>query len=337
MKGYVKRIVLTVLVAILILALAQLAQAADGTLPVQRVLEGNYCVAYGGVGLLDGQRHSFGSTVEGTPVEAYLYWSARYIGANNGDSQIRAQINGGGFNQISAAARESAYAGFKRDGVEVYYYTYRSANLVGLLPAGGGALAVAVDRSTTLEAHGAGLVVISQGATCSYGQVQLNFGLDGFFWNFPPDAGPDTQVTCAEFAAAPTDRTLAMQMYVGGVEHDEMRGDRIWYATGSGAKPTDIVSGGDPNNVLDGPPLGENHPPYPLNGSNGDWDTYVNSITVPAGATYACFQIESIDGRQPVNGTSGVWVELLTKLVYEPGLAVLKLTNGNDAKLPNDA
>jgi archaellum component FlaG (FlaF/FlaG flagellin family) len=318
--------------ALLILAVAQIAQAADGTLPVQRTLEGNYCVAHNGIGLLDGGPQTFTVNVTGTPVEAYLYWSGRYVGDNSGDNQISAQFNGGATAQYNAAASEVAYAGFDTS----YYYTYRSTDISSALPAGG-TINVTVDQLNTPEAHGAGLIVISEGPDCAYSQVQLNFGLDGFFWNFVPDAGPDTQVTCVDFPADDVARTLDMQMFVGGVEHEAMRGDRIWYATGSGAKPTDIVATGDLNNLLDGPVPPSKEPPFPLNGGLGEWDDYSNSITVPAGATFACFQIESIDGFLPTNGTSGVWIELLTQLYYEPGLEVLKLTNGNDAKLPNDS
>ncbi|MEZ4617681.1 MAG: SdrD B-like domain-containing protein [Caldilineaceae bacterium] len=336
MKVYFRRTLLTVFLALLLLAIAQIAQAADGTLPVQTQLEGNYCIAHGGTGLLAGGTQNFSVNVEGTPVQAYLYWSARYNGANNGDNQVNASFNGGAFTPITAAASESAYAGFNRGATQVFYYTYRSADIVGLLP-GSGTINVAVNNLTTPEGHGVGLVVISQGPNCDYGRVQLNFGLDGFFWNFAPDAGPNTQVTCVDIPVATVARTLDLQMFVGGVEHDQLRGDRIWYAVGSGTPPTDIIAMADPNNVLDGPIPPSKAAPYPLNGSNGDWDDYTNSITVPAGATYACFQIESIAGRDPVNGTSGVWVELSTKLTYLPGIDVLKLTNGNDAKNANDA
>ncbi len=332
MKVYVRRTLVVVFLALLILALAQIAQAADGTLPLQTTLEGNYCVAYEGIGLLDGGPQEFSVTVQGTPVEAYIYWSGRYPGQNNGDGQISAQFNGGAINSISSEGATSAYAGF----ADSYYYTYHSANIASLLPAAA-VLNVSVDALTTPEAHGAGIVVISEDPTCPFSQVQIKYGLDGFFWNFAPDAGADTQVTCVDFTAAPTPRTMKLQMFVGGVEHDQMRGDRIWYATGTGATPADIVSIGDINNLLDGPVPPTKTPPFPLSGGIGEWDNYTNSITVPAGATYACFQIESIDGYEPTNGTSGVWLELSTQLIYEPGIDVLKLTNGNDAKLPNDA
>ncbi len=336
MKVYVRRTLLAVFLALLILALAQIVQAADGTLPIQTTREGNYCVAHGGIGLLNGGPQNFSLTVQGTPVEAYLYWSGRYPGTNNGDAQISVSFNGGAVNQVTAGASESAYAGFRQRGTDIYYYTYRSDNIVALLP-GSGPITVAVNDLLTPEAHGAGLVIISQDPSCAYGQTQINFGLDGFYWGFVPDAGPDTQVTCVDFPASTAARTLELQMFVGGVEHDEMRGDRIWYATGTGAKPTDIISTGNLSNLLAGPIPPSDAPPYPLSGGNGEWDDYANTITVPAGATFACFQIESIDGGQPTDGTSGVWLELMTRLLYAPGIDVLKLTNGNDAKQPNDA
>ena len=332
MRVYLRRIVLTIGLALLILILAQTVQAADGALPVQTVFEGNYCIAHGGVGLLAGGTQSFQINVTGTPVAAYFYWSGRYRQLNNGDGSITVAINNGASTTVTSTAAEVEYAGF----AHAYYYTYRSADLVNLLP-GTGTYTVAVSNLTTPEAHGAGLVVIAQGAACGYNRIQLNFGLDGFYWDFLPDAGPDTQLTCADFPAAPTARTLDLQMFVGGVESTQLRGDRIWFTTGSGAKPADLVSIGDPANLLEGPLPPSRLPPYPLNGGNGDWDNYTNSITVPAGATYACFQIESIDGDQPTNGTSGVWLQMSTSLRLAPAITVRKLTNGNDAQLPNDA
>lgn len=312
--------------------------AADGALPEQLVIEGNYCIAHGGVGLFFGGVQSFQVNVEGTPLYAYAYWSGRYEEGQNGDNRVRWTFNNDGGRPVIAEETNVAYAGFRRNGIDVFYYTYRSANLVSQLP-NTSLIDVKVNNLNTPEAHGAGLLVISEGPNCPYSRVQLNFGLDGFFWNFPPDAGPDTQVTCVDFPPATVDRAMDMQMFVGGVEHTMDRADRIWYATGSGAKPTDLVSMNDPANVLAGPVPPSILPPpgYPLNGSNGDWDDYATSITIPAGATYACFQIESIDrpDRTYPNGTSGVWVELMTQLIYEPGVELLKLTNGNDAKTPS--
>ncbi len=336
---YLRRLGLTISLAFLILLLAQIVQAADGILPVQTVFEGNYCLTHGSVGLRAGGPKSFPMTVPGTPVAAYLYWSARYDGAANGDDQVRLAFDGGSFVPITAAASETADAGFDRNGEDVYYYTYRSANIVGLLPTTSNFL-VTVNNLTNPEAHGAGLIVIFQGADCGPSRIQVNFGLDGFYWGFEQDTGPDTRVTCVDFPAAEVMRTLELQMFVGGVENAN-RGDRIWYGTGSGPKPTDFVVAADPANLLAGPIPPSIAPPFPLSGSagdsNGEWDNYTNSITVPAGATYACFQIESIDGPPRPGGSSGVWVELSTRLSLPPGIAVRKLTNGNDAQQPNDA
>ena len=310
-------------------------QAADGTLPPQlpAALEGNYCVAHGGIGLRNGP-NNFNITVEGTPVQAYLYWSGRRRNAGAGDNTVTIAINGGQTVPVTAVAQESAGAGF---GTAVYY-TYRSDNLAAQLPANS-TFNVAVANLTIQESHGAGLVVISEGANCATSRIQLNFGLDGFYWDFKSPGGPDTQVTCVDFPAFGAARTMDLQMFVGGVEQEEMRGDRIWFITGSGAKPSNITSASDFTNVLAGPTPADPNAPFPLNGgvnSSGEWDDYSDSISLPAGATYACFQIESIDGPAP-DGTSGVWLELLTKINFTPGLQVRKLTNGNDAQLPNDA
>ncbi|MEZ4617682.1 MAG: SdrD B-like domain-containing protein [Caldilineaceae bacterium] len=265
----------------------------------------------------------------------------RYRGYG-GDERIRVFFNNDAGRAIAAENSEVAYAGYRREGFDMLYYSYRSANIVDELPlSGSGTVEVKVNNLNTPEAHGVGLVVISQGPTCAYSRIQLNFGLDGFYWDFPPAAGPDTEVTCTTFPAAAIDRRLDMQMFVGGVEHNELRGDRIWYATGSGTPPSDLIATGNPNNVLAGPipPAIVPPPDYPLNGGNGQWDDFSRNIIVPAGATYACFQIESIDrpDHSYPNGTSGVWIEALTRLYHIPEVALQKLTNGHAATGANDA
>jgi len=289
------------------------AAATDGALPVQTTWDGNYCLAHGGVGLEDGGPQSFQVNVQGQPVAAYLYWSGRYIGSASGDSQITAKFNAGGTSTYNAAASDSAFAEYDNR----YYYTYRSGNIASDVP-GPGMVTVTVNGLNTPEGHGAGLVVISQGINCLEGHVQLNFGLDGFYWEFPPAAGPDTQVTCVTFGSENRARTMDMQMFVGGILGVAPRSNRIWYAVGSGSPPTDIIGGGNSANILSGPLPPSAAPPYPLNGEAGQWDDFATTINIPAGATHACFQIESIDGRDPYNGASGVWIELMTRLPVRP-------------------
>lgn len=325
------RLFLVLFLTLLILILAQTIQAADGPLPVQEVFEGNYCIAHSGVGLFDPNPGTFQISIQGAPVKAYLYWSGRYLTPTNGDTEVTIAINGGVTTTVHALQEEVSYAGYE----DAYYYTYRSDDIATLLP-GGGLLSVAVANLNTPEAYGAGLLVISTGPNCAYSRIVLNYGIDGFFWNFPDPAGPDTLVTCVDIPAATAARPLEIQMFVGGTASmHEPRPNRIWYAVGSGTPPTNIISGQNPANILAGPPLGQAIGDYPLNGDNGQWDTYVNTITIPAGATYACFQIESIDNDDPL-GVSAVWVELSSRFLLNPGLAVAKQTNGLDATHADD-
>ncbi|MEZ4611980.1 MAG: hypothetical protein R2838_17345 [Caldilineaceae bacterium] len=79
---------------------------------------------------------------------------------------------------------------------------------------------------------------------------------------------------------------IDIQMFVGGIENP-LRSDSIWYATGSGDRPTNLVD--TPFAVaLDEQLAG-------LTGNEFDnYDTFVQDpqpIMVDAGDTWACFQI----------------------------------------------
>ncbi len=282
--------------------------AADGALPFFETLTGNYCLRSAGVGLQNGGKPSLQMDVAGTPVRAYLYWSGRYVGLNNGDDTIRMTVNGSAPTTIKATYADSAYAGYAKR----YYYSYRSADLVtaGLLTSSG-LNVITLAGLKTDEAEGAVLVVIYASPACAASEIKLAAGLDGFYWNFPAPAGGNTQATCTTFAPAVEARTLELNMIVGGTEG---RANRIWYATGADAAPSDLIQSGL-GMVLAGPLPPATNPPYPLTGEAGDFTNFTATIAVPGGKSWACFQIESIanDGTG-INGTSGVWLGLVSRI-----------------------
>ena len=107
-------------------------------------------------------------------------------------------------------------------------------------------------------------------------------------------------------------RDMTVDMVVGGVA-DSNRGNSVWYTTGSGPIPTgaltpDIANNSNPNATEIVDPFN--------NGSGMEWDIYTSgAITVNAGDTYACFQIESPEDD---DGISGTWMGTATALAVEP-------------------
>ncbi|MCE7982891.1 MAG: hypothetical protein DYG89_17040 [Caldilinea sp. CFX5] len=295
----------------------------DGVLEEQpgSPLAGNNCVTTGGAGLLNNRDGSFQLNVPGTPAHAYLYWSGRYNGLNQGDGAIEIAINGGSPITVLAGKGKVDYAGAGNG----YHYTYQSANLVGNNRFAGllsGLLNIRVNglQSTGMfgnEGYGVGLVIISDSPSCTNTRVSFFYGLDSFYQGFGGAFGPNSQTLCVDFPTSGVARTLEFQMGVAGAEGGR---NALWYKTGAGVKPTELIA----NNsgvVLDGPPATANSP---FGGKSGpQWDNYTNSLVIPAGATYACFQIQSLSPvvaaagtaqTGAVDGVSAIWVNFTAKL-----------------------
>ncbi|MEZ4727404.1 MAG: hypothetical protein R3E79_09750 [Caldilineaceae bacterium] len=286
----------------------------DETLETVATLNGNYCVTSGGVGLRNISSDTFTMNVTGTPVRAYLYWAGRYPGAHDGDKQVQISINGGA--PITVQAEQRRQSTLKNDGT---YYTYQSNNLAtdlrftGLLT---GAFTVTASGlkssgSETNEGYGVGLLVVSESPSCITSQVNLFYGLDSFVVSRSQPHGPNSETLCVAFPAAAVVRSLDFQAFVGGADGGG-RLNALWYYTGAGTPPTELITN-QLGAVLDGPPV-TTEPPLSAN-SGEQWDNYTNRITIPAGATFACFQFQSVPGT-PV-GTSAVWINFAAKL-YTP-------------------
>ncbi|MBV7334314.1 DUF11 domain-containing protein [Chloroflexi bacterium TSY] len=286
------------------------ALAADGTLPqMPDQLSGPYCMTSSGVALRYADRGTVDLHVDGQPVAAYLFWSARDKKPGRADRELVLTINGGTPIQVIAEAGEEEYAGY----LERHYYSYRSQNLAARIPANSNTTAE-ISGLVHFEPHGASLVVIYENPDrCPISQFDMHYGLDSFSRQRTGLNGPASEVTCTQFEAADIDRTLTFHLAVGGVEGPH-RGNALWYQTGMNALPTELIN--VPGADQFQPPHAHGHP-YPLHGDGGEWDNIINQIHVPAGATYACLQFDSIqtiiDG-EPVKGTSAVWVNLITHL-----------------------
>ncbi len=75
---------------------------------------------------------------------------------------------------------------------------------------------------------------------------------------------------------------------------EEPRPNALWYLTGTDGVsiPTDLV-----NAPTDGPVIGrliQGPPDYPFGSySDPQWDSYTNEVTIPAGHSWVCLQMES--------------------------------------------
>ena len=170
------KLLLLVLAMLSVLVPVRGAFAADGDINVFEQLTGNYCLASGAVSLGTTQPNSFTVAVNGTVIRAYLYWSGRYPNVNNGDDQVQMQVNGGPQFTVTAAAAETAYAGYKIKNVPWYYYAYRSADLS---PAGlnqmnaTGNVTITATGLKNDQAHGVALMVVYESPTCTNSQLSL--------------------------------------------------------------------------------------------------------------------------------------------------------------------
>jgi uncharacterized repeat protein (TIGR01451 family) len=280
-------------------------------------LTGNYCRASGGVGLKVDSAGSFPINVTGQPRQAYLYWAGRYPSSSMGDNSVQISINGGLPLIIMADQSLRSKLG---DGTT--YYTYQSANLVndvrftGLLTGNFTVTAWGL-RSANLatdEGYGIGLVVISQDQSCPESQISLYYGLDSFVQTRKGKLGPNSETLCLQFPAAATSRRLDFDTFVGGAEGV----NALWYLVGSGTPPKELITN-QLGSILDGPPFTVLSPLVSNTGQQ--WDRYANEVDIPAGATFACFQFESVAPVLPTGapGTSAVWVNFVAQLLANSG------------------
>ena len=282
-----------------------LAQApnSDGGAEEPQVLIGNICGAFGGISLHDEPDREFTVNVPGTPVAAYIYWSGRKRNALTGDDTLDVALNGGALQEITADVALNAQSDY-----EYGWFAY-SYNALGLIQSGNNTLRVT--GMDIAERHGVGLLVVYEDTTmCPYQQIDLFFGNDVLYHGWDNSSGPDTEMTCIDFPAPPEDIAIDFQMFVGGIA-DVTRSDAIWFATGNGAKPAQVI--GEPSATA----LNEQ-----LAGLSGDefdnYDTFVQDpqpITVKTGDTWACFQIESPEPPNPgqAQGISGNWINLAVR------------------------
>lgn len=286
------------LVVVLVATAAGLARA-DAPLVVRFAAEGRYAIVSGGVGLETVGAGDIVLNVPGTRVvAAYLYWAGFDTATSGGDDTIRFAVDGAaGVERIADIPwgpdfwyddwYRYLYVEDVTDQVLIGNHTYRISEFGPLE-----------------QMDGAGLVVVYEDPTLPVQRIELRDGQDNFFEGWAPPRGPNSEIACFEFTPQPFNRPTNYYVIVGGVAAEgESRPVALWARTGTGAPPTTIIN--QPGAVeVDGPPE-----PYPFFNSDGrEWDTYRNTLTVPANDTYVCLQIESVADEGTLLGASGVWL-----------------------------
>lgn len=273
---------------------------------------GHYGIVVAGVGLMGKTSGYISIDVPGTVVAAYLYW-AGYDIETGGDDSV--QFDG------SAVTADQTYAG-EWVGYNYHYVYVKDITALGLVNTGPDNYQVA-DLSLGVRNYGAGLLVVYADMSLPTARIVVMDGLDGFFFDWDPDLGPNSEVACFEFAGVASDRDVEMFLFVGGTEHED-RPNEVWTETGTGTPESNIID----------PPSSPTDPPdYPLWAADGpSWDTYAADVLIPAGDEWLCVQIESIESWETGpdyagRGTSALFIAAGFALPI-PGVPGGKVTGG---------
>lgn len=301
------------LLCLLLLATLLAAQpaAADDTVEMHTErfsAQGNYAIAAAGVGMLDSSSGDIILDVPGQSVKAaYLYWSG-LDGQDGGDDTVTLARDGGGEpTTITADPTEGTYGPLVWWNGN-YYFAY-VADVTQLVEPGAHAYTVGDFGDDMMRRDGAGLMVVYEDPEFSYGEVQVRDGLDRFYryWGGGPRA--ESAVNCFTFEADDVEREMGMTSFVGEIYMGGApRHNALWYKTGIPGEslPADMVSA-PTNGPLTGDLL-QGYPDSPFISQDGpQWDTYAKTLTIPAGHTWACLQIESAQYASD-DPASGVWL-----------------------------
>lgn len=237
---------------------------------------GNYGLVASGVGLYGTTSGDITINVLGTSVIAgYLYWAGYNLTTVGGDDD-GVSFDGNAITTYDVYGPDL----WLDEATDKYHYVY-VAEVTALVNLGSDTYTIA---DVELEHnYGAGLIVVYEDLTLPTSLVQILDGLDALWFNFPDPRGPNSEVTSFDFDPNIADRTGALTLFVGGVMHDDRPND-IWTGTGTGPKPTNLIT--TPSS-----PSGT----YPLEGADGEqWDTYADTILIPAVDEWLCVQVESI-------------------------------------------
>jgi uncharacterized repeat protein (TIGR01451 family) len=281
--------------------------AADDTLEVlteRFTTEGQYAIAAQGVGMADSSTGSFLLDVPGVAVRAaYLFWGG-YDVETGGDDTVSLAVDGSV--AVSNLVADEVY-GPALWFSDNYWFAY-VADVTPHIAIGAHEYTVAQFGESIRRRQGTGLLVVYEAPDLPWQGVAVKDGLDRFFRGWGEGPRAESAVTCFDFAPMAVDRLLDLTLFVAGAEPNSPgRPSALWYLTGTDLEPqpNDMV------NAPDGPPTGlplQVPPDFPFTSVDGaQWDTYTNTVLVPAGDTWLCLQPESAE-YQDLLPESAVWL-----------------------------
>lgn len=302
-----KGVLALLLASLLLVVVVQPAAATDTTEALTQRFSGvgRYGIVAQGVGMDGVSTGNIPLNVPGTVIAAYLYWSGYDDTA--GDNIVDLTIDGG------LTVGLTADAGHTYGPLWWYSSQYRYAywqDVTSYVLSGNHTYEVS---NFSMDFHdGAGLIVVYENPVLPVAYVEIKDGLDRGYRDWTPGDRGESAVNCFTFGALATPRPLDLTAFVGGIQPmpDTTWGDRpnsIWYRTGTGTTPTDMLNSDvewnrDPLvKLLDKVPTSAGD--YALTSNDGaEWDTYTNSIVINPGETWACFQLESSELHTPSIG-----------------------------------
>jgi uncharacterized repeat protein (TIGR01451 family) len=252
---------------------------ADGTEtlgPPSINIETGTGVVIAGVGLEQAQPANIDLNVPPsvTVKQVLLYWSGGANGAGNaGDNTVT--VNG---TEVTGTLIGGPTRFFNIGPDEYYFSTYR-ADITGLGVVAPGPNTIAIGDmdfgAIETENNGAGiLVIIDNGSTPA--NIQIRDGIDLAFANFT-GLRQTTVLQTFNFPAAAVDRTAILPQFFGSVQRNGAIVDR--------PNSIDVNVGGNLTRFSD-----------QLNSHEGsEWDAFVRTVTIPAGATSLTMQTFSRD------------------------------------------
>jgi hypothetical protein len=285
-----------------LLALPGIAQADDTEEVLQERFsgQGRWDIIAAGQGMHRGFKPGPGEIeldVPGTSVVvAYLYWSG-YAPLSGGDDTVTLLRESDGESLVLVADPDTGIHGPKPWSNQYYYYVY-VADATALVKLGQETYLVSDFGGSMVRRDGAGLMVVYEDPSQPVYQVVIRDGLDRFYRDWGEGPRGETAANCVLRDEYTEDRQMEFWMFAAEIVRlgeEEPRPNALWYLTGNDneSMPTDLV-----NAPTDGPIIGTliQGPPdrYPFGSySDPQWDTYTNQVTIPAGDSWVCLQVES--------------------------------------------
>ncbi len=291
--------------------------AADDTSEVltQRLLvDGRYAIVANGIGMTGSSSADIDLDVPGTVYKAYLYWAGYDDGS--GDNTVSLQVDGGAVTPLTA---DETFTDLWFSSYDRYVYV---KEVTGLVQSGDHTYTVANFSDSVHFRDGAGLLVVYEDAGLPYSRVEVKDGLDRMYRWWGSGARPESAVQCFDVPPHPYTRAMSLNIFGTGVDiSGNDRPNALWYRTGDDSeKPVDMLDTPndgpiDPDAIeLQGPPN------YPFQSVSGEeWDTYTNTLTIPADDTWVCLQVES---AEYLNYQPASFAQMVAAATYEIGASI---------------